>query len=155
MSTPFWSLGDFTLDWAVRLEAMMDHRRPLRGVQQPRSQTDQAPGWNREHNVGIGVVSCHFDQLTPAGADQLHHRAELVAGHFDDEALERLFDHAAVAVEDDVRLADRQLIAFAAHRFDEHREMQYAAAEDLERIARIGRLDAEGDVAFQFAFQTG
>ena len=35
---------------------------------------------------------------------------------------------------DDPRLADRQLIAFAAHRLDQHRQVQQAAARDGERI---------------------
>ena len=91
----------------------------------------------------------HLDELAAAGADELHHGAELVVRHFDDQALERLFGDAVVLVQHDVRLADRQLVAFAAHRFDQHGEVQHAAAEDLERVGAVGRLDAEGDVALQ------
>ena len=127
----------------------MDDGRALRGVEHPRAQADQAAGGNREADVCVIVARGHLYQLAAAGADHLHHGAELVVRHFDHQGLERLFRDAVVLVEHHVRLADRELIALAAHGFDQHRQVQHAAAEDLERIGAIGRLDAEGDVALQ------
>ena len=121
---------------AIGFEAVVDDGGALRGVEQPRAQADQAAGRDREDDVRVVVVGGHLDELPAASADQLHHRAELVVRHFDDQAFERLLDDAVVLVQHDVRLADRELVAFAAHGFDEHREVQHAAAEDLERVAR-------------------
>ena len=55
--------------------------------------------------------------------------------------------------DDDLRLADRDLVAFAAHRLDQDREMQFAAAADLERVGAVGVRDAQRDVRFELAHQ--
>ena len=39
-------------------------------------------------------------------------------------------------LEDDLRLRDHQLVALAAHGLDQHRQVQLAAAEHLERVGR-------------------
>ncbi len=92
----------------------------------------------------------HLDELAAAGPDELHHRAKLIVRHFDHQAFERLFRYALVVVQHDMRLANRQLVALAAHRFDQDRQMQHAAAEYLEGVRAVHRLNAQGDVALQF-----
>ena len=73
--------------------------------------------------------------------------------HVDDDVLDR-FPLLAVAFgDDDLRLADGELVAFAAHRLDEDREVQLAAAADLERVGAVGLLDAQRDVRFELAHQ--
>ena len=55
---------------------------------------------------------------------------------------------------DDARLADRQLVAFAAHVLQQDRQVQQAAAGDVELVALVlvGR-HAQGDVRFQLLHQ--
>ena len=54
---------------------------------------------------------------------------------------------------EDLRLADRELEAFAAHVLDQDGQVQFAAAGDAEHIGVGGLLDAQRDVALQFAHQ--
>ena len=58
-----------------------------------------------------------------------------------------------VVLEDDLRLADAQLVAFAAHRLDEHGEVELAAARDAEHAGVGGVLDAQRDVALELALE--
>ena len=50
---------------------------------------------------------------------------------------------------DDVGARDLELEALAAHHLDQDRELQLAAADDLHLLGRVGRLDADRDVAEQ------
>ena len=54
---------------------------------------------------------------------------------------------------DDVRLADRQFVTLAAHRFDQHAQVQQPAAGDGKTFGPFDRLDAQGDVPLQLAHQ--
>ena len=56
---------------------------------------------------------------------------------------------AVFVAHDDFGLADHQLEAFAAHGFDQNRELQFAAAEHAERFGRVGVFDADGNVGEQ------
>ena len=53
----------------------------------------------------------------------------------------------------DLGLADRHLVALAAHHLDEDRELQLAAPGDLERVGRVGRLDPDRDVGQHLLLQ--
>ena len=48
-----------------------------------------------------------------------------------------------------------QLEALAAHLLDEDRQLELAAAADLERLARLGRADLDRDVAEDLASRGG
>ena len=100
-------------------------RRPIR----PRAGIE-------EFQVGVGPLHVHLGHLAPAGADQLHHRADVAVRHVDDEELVRLVLDAVDLLDDDLGLADGQLVALAAHGLDQDREVQQAPARDLERVAR-------------------
>src|SRR4029079_12782954 len=78
---------------------------------------------------------------------QLGDDADVVLGDVDRHALDGLVRAAVDLAGDDLRLADRQLEALAAHQLDEHRELQLAAALDLPGVRALGLLDAEADVA--------
>ena len=52
--------------------------------------------------------------------------------------------------DDDVGFADADLVAFAAHVFEEDAQVHEAAAGDGEFFGGGARVDAEGDVAFEF-----
>ena len=53
----------------------------------------------------------------------------------------------------DFRLADRQLVAFAAHHLDQDGELQFAAAHHLEGVRAAGLFHADRDVGQQFLVQ--
>ena len=78
---------------------------------------------------------------------------KLVVRHFDHQGFERFFGHAVRLARDDLRLADRQLITLAAHRFDQHAQVQQPAAGDGNVSRPFDRLDLQGDVALQLAHQ--
>ncbi len=69
-----------------------------------------------------------------------------VVGHVDDHELHRLEDRAVLFLGHDLGVAELHLVAFAAHRLDEDRELELAAAEHDERVGRLGLLDADGEV---------
>ena len=69
----------------------------------------------------------------------------------DDDVLDRLVLLTVALGDDDLRLADRELVAFAAHRFDEDRKMQLAAAAHFERVGALGVRNAQRDVRFELA----
>ena len=52
-----------------------------------------------------------------------------------------------------LRLADRELVALAAHVLDQDGQVQFAATEHPKHVRLGGVLDAQGDVALQFAVQ--
>ena len=53
----------------------------------------------------------------------------------------------------DLRLADRELESLAAHLLDENRQLELAAALHLPRVRRLGRQDAQRDVADELGAQ--
>ena len=57
--------------------------------------------------------------------------------------------------QDDLRAADGELVALAAHLLDEDRQLELAAAPDLERVAGLGRVDLDRDVAQDLASRGG
>jgi hypothetical protein len=59
----------------------------------------------------------------------------------------RLVPLAVELARDDLRLADGELEALAAHQLDEHRELELAAALHLPRVRPLGRENAKRDVA--------
>ena len=83
------------------------------------------------------------------GPRRLDDHADEVLRDVDGEVLDRLHELAVDDAGDDLRPADHQLVAFAAHHLDEDGELQFAAAQHLEAVRRAGLLDADGDVGQQ------
>ena len=54
---------------------------------------------------------------------------------------------------DHLRLADRELVALAAHQLDEHRERELAATLDLPHVGALGVEHAQRDVADELAVE--
>ena len=54
---------------------------------------------------------------------------------------------------DDFRPGDLELIALAAHRFDQDREVQFAATGDGEDIRLVGRLNPQREIDFEFPLE--
>ena len=68
-------------------------------------------------------------------------------------ALERLVALAVDLLGDDLGPADLQLVALAAHRLDEHGQLQLAAAGDLDDVGRVGLVEADRHVAEHLALE--
>ena len=56
---------------------------------------------------------------------------------------------------DDLGPADLQLVALAAHRLDQHRQLQLAAAGDLDDVGRAGLEQLDRHVAEQLLVRAG
>ena len=89
-----------------------------------------------------GTMVDHLLHAALADAEHLDDDAGVVLGHVDGEALHRLVALAVDHARDDLRLADGQLKALAAHGLDEHGQLQLAAALHLPGVRAIGRRDA-------------
>jgi len=66
------------------------------------------------------------------------------------QCFKRFFLAAVVVVQDHMRFADRQLVPFAPHRFDQHGQMQDASSGDGEGVGACERPDLQRDVTLQF-----
>ncbi len=96
------------------------------------AKADQAAGGHEVlHPHPAGAVVGHVLHAALAQREHLGDDADVVLGYVDREALDGLVAFAVDLTDQDVRLADGQLEAFAAHHLDEHRELQLAAALDL------------------------
>ena len=88
-----------------------------------------------------------------AGREGLGDGADVLVGHVADAPLERLVAPAVDLPGDDLGPADLQLVALAAHRLDEHGELQLAPAGHLDHVGRVGVLDADRHVAEHLALE--
>ncbi len=132
----------------------MDERGAARVCKQLAAQTDQPARWDFEIQAhATGIVIAHFEHFAAAAADGFQDDADEIFRDVDDQALERFELAAVFCAHDDFGLADHQFKTFAAHGFDQNRELQLAAAENTERFRRIGVFDADGDVGEQLFLQ--
>ena len=100
-----------------------------------------------------GAHGAHVLQFALAQRDLLDDDAGIGIVDIDGDFLDRLQAVAVlVLLEQHARARDRQFEAFAAHVFDQHAELQFAAAGDFES-ALAGLLQLDGDIAFGFAEQ--
>ena len=100
-----------------------------------------------------GAVVDHLLHAALAHAEQLGDDAEIVLRHVDGEPLDGLVQLAVDLPGDDLRLADGQLEALAAHHLDEDRQLQLTAALHLPGVGTLGRLDPQRDVADQLLLE--
>ncbi len=124
------------------------------GVEDARAQAHDAAGRDLELEVHALVALHHVRHLAAARAEDLDDLAGELAGHVDDGLLDRL-DLLAVLVrlDDDLRAADLELVAFSAHGLHEHREVQDASAGDLHAALVLGLDDVHRDVGLGLAQQ--
>ena len=100
-----------------------------------------------------GAVVDHLLHPALAQGEQLREHADVLLGRVDREPLDRLVHLAVDLARHDLRLADRELEALAAHQLDEHRELQLAAALHLPGVRPLGREHAQRDVADQLGVE--
>ena len=134
----------------VAMENVAHDAVALRAGQKLRTEADEAARRNDEFHAHIAVALVHVGKLRLALAQKLHDRAHVFLRHFDGQVFHRLALLPVDGFVDNFRLADLQLIAFAAHGLDQDGKMQLASARDLEGVRRVRFLDAERDVRFNF-----
>ena len=93
----------------------------------------------------------HVGDFAFARSELFHDDADELFGDVDGEVLDGLHQLAVffIAPGDDLGLADHELVAFAAHHFNQDGELELAAAEDLERVGGAGVFDVQRDVGEQ------
>ena len=133
---------------------MVQDAGPARLGEELGAEADQpARGHAVLHPHPAGAVVDHLLERALAQREHLRDDADVVLGHVDREALDRLAALAVDLADQHLRLADRQLEALAAHELDEDRELQLAAAVDLPRVRPLGVLHAQRDVADQLLLE--
>ena len=100
------------------------------------------------------AVGHHRDELALALGEARHHAALILLGEVDRELLPRLVHHAVDDALDHGRPRYRELIAFAAHVLDQHRQVQLAAAGHAELVRVVRLFDAQRDVVQQLLLET-
>ncbi len=117
------------------------------------AQADQAARRNFEFEAHAArAVIAHLDHLAAAAAEGFHDDADEIVGDVDDQALERLHLSCRLSCLTTISgLPTDELETFAAHRFDQDGELEFAAAENSEGFRSVGVFDADGNVGEQFA----
>jgi hypothetical protein len=116
------------------------------------AEADEATRRDEElHPDPAGAVVGHLFHAALAGGHELGDGAEELLGGVDGEALDRLVHLAVDLLGDDLRLADGQLEAFAAHLLDEDGERELATPLDLPGVRAVGVEDPDRDVADELA----
>ncbi len=88
----------------------------------------------------------HFGHLALAHGEELGNHADKIFRNVDDEQFDGLVQLAIDFARDHRGFRYHQLVAFAAHRLDNNRELKLAPAGDLERVGLLGVDDAQADV---------
>src|SRR5579862_352886 len=132
----------------------MDQSGAARIGKELAAQSDQATRRDAElHAHAARMMVYHFFHFAAARAEKFHHDADEIFRAIDDEQFERLDAAAVFGAHHDFRLADHHLVAFAAHCFDQDRELQFAAAQNAKRVGGAHVFDAERDVSEQLTIE--
>ena len=138
---------DRSLPVGVAVEDRGDTARASRLGQKLRPEADQPARRHRErdpHAAGVGRL--HVRQHAPPRGQQLGQPAHVVFLHVDDDLLHRLLHPAVRLLHDHRRLGHLHLVAFAAHGFDQYRELQFPAAHHPKGVRGVGLLHAQAHV---------
>src|SRR5882762_1061608 len=136
------------------IENGVNQRGPARIREQLAAQADQAARGDFEIEAhAAGIVIAHLEHFATTAADSFENDADEVFRDVDHQPLERLQLAAVFSTHHDFGFADHQLETFAAHRFDQDGELQFATAENAKRFRRIGIFDANRNVGEQLFLQ--
>jgi hypothetical protein len=114
---------------------------------------EPARGDDDVHADPAGAVVDERFRAPLSQREELGEDAEVLLGRVDRDALHGLVQDALDLARDDLRLADGELEALAAHLLDEDGELQLAAALHLPCVRRLGGEDAERDVPDELGAQ--
>ena len=144
---------DVALVGLVVLEAMRNDGLTLGGGEQVRPQAHQAARRDLELQERPVATWFHPHESSLAAGGKLDGRAHKLLGNLDGEFFDRLAALAANGLVQHLGLAHLQFEALAAHRLDEHGQMQDAAAVNHEGIGIQARLDTEGEILLKLLLQ--
>src|SRR3954464_15063216 len=129
---------------------LVQQRGAAGGGHQQRTEPDESAAGALEGDDGAaGVAGSQIGDATFSRGQFLGDRADVFVGHVADATLLRLVPLAVDLFGDDLGPADLELVALAAHRLDQHRELQFAATGDLDDVGRSGLEQLDRDVAEQ------
>jgi hypothetical protein len=133
-------------DRTVALEAVVHDGFARRGGEHPVAQADESPG--RDFAFDVHAVAALVERLDLAAArpDEFEHRSDAVLVHIHRQEFDRLAAQAVDRLLDDLRPADREFVALAAHVLEQDPEVQQAATGDAKLIGALARFDAEREV---------
>src|SRR5690349_22116097 len=117
----------------------MEQRGAARVREELAAQSDQTTRGDFElHAHAARTVIHHLGEFAAPAAESFHHHADERLRTIHDKALDGFETVTVFRAHHDLRLADHQLVAFAAHRFDQDCELQLAAAEHTKSIRGAG-----------------
>ena len=132
----------------------MQQRGAASGRHQQRAEADQAAAGALEgDDRAAGIAAAEIGDAALARRELLGDGADVLVGNVAHAALLRLELLAVDFLGDHLGPADLQLVALAAHRLDEHRQLQLAAAGDLDDVGRAGLEQLDRHVAEQLSVQ--
>ena len=116
------------------------------------AQADQTAGRDceLEPDTAASIVD-HVEHPRSPRANQVHDHADRILDGFDHQVFDRFDGIALDLFGDDFRPRDLEFVPFAAHGFDQDREMQFAPARDGEDVRLLGWLDPQREIRLQFA----
>ena len=134
------------------LEEGVQQTRASRGREELSTEPDETAARHAvlEARTAVSRVA-HLGHAATAGAHSLGDDTDERFGDVDDHVLDRLALDPVDDARDHLGVAELHLVALAPHRLDEDRELQLTAAEQGERIGRVGLLEADREVLASLA----
>src|SRR5690606_9391089 len=145
--------GDGTFPGFVCFEAVRHHGLTGSSGKHIITQADNAPCRNVKFEVLHIALRLHHEQFALALCDQLNHFTRYLGRYIDHHRFDRLALDAIDPLDDHLWLADLKLIPFAAHGFNQYRQVKNTPAIHQVRIRRIRLDDFKGKVFFRFLIQ--
>ena len=113
---------------------MAHYALALRHGEELGAEAEEGAGGDLELYPRARALRLDVDELALAAGEHPDDRGGEPLGNVDDEVLEGLVLLAFDLAHDDPRRADLDLVALAAHGFQQDRKVQLAAARDLELV---------------------
>ena len=146
------TVGDFAFDGFVFVEAVVHDGFAAGGIEHFCAEADETAGGDGEFDVRhTGAVGGHIASLTASRSDEFHDGSEVGAGDVNFKEFPGFAFAAIDFADDDFGFADGEFVAFAAHGFDEHCEVEDSAPGHFEGFHVVGFFDAECHVGLEFA----
>src|SRR5690554_2803393 len=116
-------------------------------------QTNDSPLRNDELEVYSLALALHAPEFALALGHQFNGLSGCFIGQVDGKLFNGLVLFTGYFLNDYTGLTHLQFVAFATHGFDEHRQVQNAAAVNVPGIGRVGGLYTKSQVFFQFLIE--
>ena len=152
---PTETLGQLANPRNVPGVTLVDERRASSLCQQLATKAQQTTRRTVElQDRPTGVTGVHVRHRALPRRDRLCDYADVIVGYVDGDLFERLVTVALDDLCDDLGARYLQLVALTTHCLDQDRQLQLAATSNLDDVRRIGRSQANRDVAEDFFVET-